>query len=297
MGQNLIALLKNDPAYQLVAADKHAANLRILSELHPEIDIIRTDLAAPGPWQDALAECDKAVFLHAQIGGLDEAEFTRNNVTATQLCLDAMKGGRATYLVHVSSSVVNSMADDFYTRSKAEQEKIVADSGLKHGVLRPTLMFGWFDRKHLGWLKRFMERAPVFPIPGHGNYTRQPLYGGDFSAIVAACLRGEITGAYNISGQERIGYINLIRRIKQVTGSRTPILTIPYWMFDLMLRTYALIDRNPPFTTHQLKALVTPDIFEVIDWPSIFGVPATPLEDALDKTFNHPDYSKITLEF
>ena len=31
-------------------------------------------------------------------------------------------------------------------------------------------MFGWFDRKHLGWLARFMTRAPVFPVPGHGRY-------------------------------------------------------------------------------------------------------------------------------
>ena len=27
-------------------------------------------------------------------------------------------------------------------------------------------MFGWFDRKHLGWLSRFMSKVPIFPIPG-----------------------------------------------------------------------------------------------------------------------------------
>ena len=55
-------------------------------------------------------------------------------------------------------------------------------------MLRPTLMFGWFDRKHLGWLARFMQRAPVFPIPGHGRYLRQPLYAGDFCDIIMACI-------------------------------------------------------------------------------------------------------------
>jgi hypothetical protein len=46
-------------------------------------------------------------------------------------------------------------------------------------------MFGWFDRKHLGWLSRFMKKVPVFPIPGHGRYMRQPLYGGrDFANII-----------------------------------------------------------------------------------------------------------------
>lgn len=297
VGQNLIASLKSDAAYQIVAADKHAANLKVLRELHPRIEVIEADLAEPGPWQQRLNACDMAVFLHAQIGGLNEAEFERNNVKATRLCLDAMRGGQTRYLVHVSSSVVNSMADDFYTRSKTAQEKIVAEAGFKHVILRPTLMFGWFDRKHVGWLKRFMERAPVFPIPGDGRYLRQPLYGGDFSAIVASCLKQEIEGAYNISGQERIDYVDLIGRVKQVTGARAQIINIPYWLFDTLLRTYAVFDGNPPFTRHQLKALVTPDIFEVIDWPAIFGVQATPLDAALDETFNHPVYSKITLEF
>ena len=83
-------------------------------------------------------------------------------------------------------------------------------------VLRPTLMFGWFDRKHLGWLARFMQRAPVFPVPGHGRYLRQPLYAGDFCAVIAACLERRLgDGAqYDITGQERIDYIDLIRTVR-----------------------------------------------------------------------------------
>jgi hypothetical protein len=42
---------------------------------------------------------------------------------------------------------------------------------------------------------------------------------------------------------------------------------------------------------------VTPDVFEEIDWPKIFGVRPTPLRDALNETFRDPKYSKIVLEF
>ena len=170
-------------------------------------------------------------------------------------------------------------------------------SGLKYIVLRPTLMFGWFDRKHLGWLARFMQRAPVFPIPGSGRYLRQPLYVGDFCDIIIAAVRREITGVYNISGQEHIHYIDLIRNVKDATGSRTRIQKVPYSVFWLLLKAYAMFDRNPPFTTKQLRALVTPDMFEVIDWPGIFGVPPTPLPRALEETFRHPVYSNVVLDF
>jgi nucleoside-diphosphate-sugar epimerase len=159
-------------------------------------------------------------------------------------------------------------------------------------------MFGWFDRKHLGWLSRFMKKAPVFPVPGNGRFLRQPLYAGDFCDIIRVCLdERRDGGVYNISGQEKIDYIDLIRLVRDASGARTPIVKIPYHAFWLMLWAYGLIDRNPPFTTKQLEALVTPDEFAAIDWPGIFGVRATPLAEAMHETFAHPRYSSIVLEF
>lgn len=297
VGQNLVPRLKASGRYRITAIDKHAANVAVLRRLHPDIEVIEADMAEPGAWETAVEAADALVMLQAQIGGLDPEPFRRNNIASTELALAAAKRGKCGYLVHISSSVVNSAAVDLYTESKKAQEAVVAASGMKHVILRPTLMFGWFDRKHVGWLRRFMDKAPVFPVPGDGKFLRQPLYGGDFAAICAACLEGEIEGAYNISGLEKIDYIDLIRLVKSVTNSKTPIVTIPFWLFGALLRTYAVFDRNPPFTVAQLKALATPDVFEVIDWPGIFGVRATPLRQALEETFTDPVYSDVVLEF
>lgn len=297
VGQNLIAGIADRGDLQIVAIDKHPTNTAVLAKLHPGIEVIEADLAQPGTWTGAFKGADAVIQLHAQIGGLDPEEFEANNVRATRLVLDAMKAETVPYLVHVSSSVVNSKAVDFYTESKKAQEKLVVESGIPNAILRPTLMYGWFDRKHLGWLARFMKKAPVFPIPGNGKYMRQPLYGGDFSDIVLACLDGRREGAWNISGQEKIDYVDLIKAVRRASGAKTPIVHIPYSAFWMLLRVYAVFDRDPPFTTKQLEALVTPDSFEVIDWPSIFGVRATPLDDALAITFNDPRYSGVVLDF
>lgn len=297
VGQNLIAQLARTGDFELVAADKHAQNVAILRGLHPTIQVLEVDLAEPGDWQRLAADSDAIVMLQAQIGGLQPDAFERNNITATAHVLEAARGGRKPFLIHVSSSVVNSTAHDLYTESKKRQEALVSASGLAHVILRPTLMFGWFDRKHLGWLRRFMRRTPVFPIPGDGCYLRQPLYAGDFANIIAACLARRIPGAYNISGLERIDYIDLIRLIREIDGARTPIVRIPVWLFGLLLRAYAIVDRDPPFTVAQLQALTTPDVFEVIDWPGIFGVTPIPLRQALKTTFNDPAYGEIELTF
>ena len=299
IGQNLIARLKRKGGYDIVAFDKHPANTAILRSLHPDIEIVETDLAEPGDWAKALDGVEAIVIGHAQIGGLDGDEFTRNNVAATAQLLQALatRGGNCR-LVHISSSVVNSMAVDFYTETKKQQEALVLAAGYPTVVLRPTLMFGWFDRKHLGWLARFMKKAPVFPVPGNGRYLRQALYAGDFCEIIMTCLeRGVTGGAYNISGQETLDYIDLIRLVREASGATVPIVRIPYRLFQALLAFYALVSKNPPFTTKQLAALVIPETFEVIDWPGIFGVRATPLRDAMMETFRDPTYSSITLEF
>lgn len=298
VGQNLVARLKTRGYANIIVLDKHQHNLAMLQKFHPDITTEHADLAEPGEWQRHFEGADAVVMLQAQIGGLNYDEFGRNNVEATRLILDAMKTYKVPYLVHISSSVVESAADDFYTNSKKEQERIVLESGISCPILRPTLMFGWFDRKHLGWLSRFMQKVPVFPIPGHGRYMRQPLYVGDFCNIIISCIENRVQdGIYNISGHEKVDYIDIIREIKRATRSRTPIMRIPYGLFYALLWTWGLFDRNPPFTTQQLAALTAEDEFEVIDWPGIFGVPYTPFRQAVDETFNDPRYSSVALEF
>ena len=298
VGQNLVVRLKAKGYRNLVVIDKHAANLETLANLHPEVESILADLSVPGPWQDYLSAADVVVLLQAQIGGNEMAEFEHNNIDSTRLILEAIRDGANPYLVHVSSSVVESVADDYYASTKRAQEKLVLDSGIKCPVLRPTLMYGWFDRKHLGWLSRFMNRVPVFPVPGNGRFMRQPLYVGDFCNIIISCMENRLPdGIYNISGHEKVDYIDMIRKIRQATGSRTWILHIPYRLFYFLLSVWGLFDRDPPFTTQQLEALCADDEFEVIDWPAIFGVPYTPFDSAIEETFKHPSYSHIVLEF
>ncbi len=298
VGQNLVVRLKSHGYKQLVVLDKHRANLEVLRRMHPDIVAEYADLAEPGHWQRHFAHARAVVMLQAQIGGTDYAEFERNNLTSTRNILHAIRDGQVAQLVHISSSVVESVADDFYTNTKKLQEQLVRDSGIDCPVLRPTLMFGWFDRKHLGWLSRFMQKVPVFPVPGDGRYLRQPLYVGDFCNIIISCIdSGKRGGVFNISGHEKIDYIDIIRDIRRAIGARTMIVKIPFGLFYFLLWLWSRFDRNPPFTTQQLKALVARDEFEVIDWPDIFGVRCTPFAAAIEETFSHPVYSRVILEF
>jgi nucleoside-diphosphate-sugar epimerase len=299
VGQNLVVRLKQQGYTDIIAIDKHPSNTATLRRLHPDITVLEEDLAEDGEWQNTFEHSRAVIINQAQIGGLFYEDFARNNITATKKILETIQRQAVPpFIIHISSSVVNSKAVDFYTETKKAQEELVVSSGLPCTVFRPTLMFGWFDRKHLGWLKRFMEKVPAFPVPGNGAYIRQPLYVGDFCKIIIASIDGRYAGRiFDISGLEEITYIDIIREIKSTTKAKTRIVKIPYGVFWLLLKAYSLFDSNPPFTTKQLEALVIRESFPVIDWPAIFGISPTEFRQAVMETFLNPTYSNVVLDF
>ncbi|MFN9677821.1 MAG: NAD-dependent epimerase/dehydratase family protein [bacterium] len=297
VGQNLVLLLREGGYRNLVAIDKQSTNLRLSTELNPDIRVVEADLAQSDTWEKEFDGAETAVVLHAQITGKTLSLFERNNLVASDLVFKAIAAAKVPFTVHISSSVVNSVADDDYTNTKKAQEKMFLDSGLPGCVLRPTLMYGWFDPKHFGWLARFMEKVPAFPIPGHGRYMRQPLYERDFCRAILWCIENRPLGKiYDLVGNERIDYIDIIRAIRDVRGLRTPIVRIPYGLFDALLRLYALFSDKPPFTSSQLKALTAGDDFRGVDIERTFGFKPTPFAEGIRETFCHPVYSKYVVE-
>jgi nucleoside-diphosphate-sugar epimerase len=297
VGQNLVILLRELGYTNLVAVDKQKNNLALLGQLNPGVRTVLADIAEQGAWSEELNGADAVVMLHAQIGGLEPEAYVRNNVVATDRVLEVVQRFGVPYVVHISSSVVNSVADDDYTRTKKTQEQHFLASGVAGCVLRPTLMYGWFDPKHFGWLARFMEKVPVFPIPGHGRYMRQPLYNRDFCRAIAWCLEHRPQGAiYDLVGQDRIDYVDIIKSIRRVKGLKTPIVHLPTTVFASLLRVYGLFTKQPPFTAAQLKALTAGDDFKGVDIAGTFGFQPTPVEAGLRETFTHPVYAKYAVE-
>jgi nucleoside-diphosphate-sugar epimerase len=60
VGQNLIVRPKSRGDRNIVALDKHKANIAILRPLHPDITAIACDLARDEGWQAACRRCEGA---------------------------------------------------------------------------------------------------------------------------------------------------------------------------------------------------------------------------------------------
>jgi nucleoside-diphosphate-sugar epimerase len=301
VGLNLIALLQqNQPDWELLVVDKKAAAIAVGRKLFPRVTFLQEDLCEYSgvQWPTLLAGSDACVMLQAEIGNTDPSTFARNNIATTEVVLEELRRAGVPRLVHISSSVVNSVATDLYTTTKRQQEQLVREQWPGVVVLRPTLMFGWFDRKHLGWLARFLRKSPVFPIPGSGRFIRQPLYVQDFCRIIESCLlQPQLRGVYDITGLEQVSYNNLMRQLRAAVDSHSWFVHLPIALFGLLLQIWALLTRQPAFTKSQLRALTAGDRFEVIDWPAIFQVAPTPLADAIRLTYTDSRFRDLEIPY
>jgi nucleoside-diphosphate-sugar epimerase len=292
VGQNLVPLLLGE-GHAVTALDKNGENLELLARLNPGVDARRADLAEEGPWIERFAGAEAVVDLKAQITAARPEPFQRNNVQAQRWLLEACRRHGTPHLVHLSSSVVISVASDAYTESKRQAEQMVVRSGVPHTILRPPLLFGCFDAKHLGYIARLLERAPVLPVPGSGRYLRQPLYVLDLCRVILRCLDRPPTGSvHNIIGHERIDFIDLLRGIARAKGLRRLILPVPVPVFSAALKLHARLADRPAFTTEQLEALTAGDDFPVENWTEEFGVPYTAFREALKQMYASPGYAR-----
>jgi len=301
VGINLIASIKSsNPDWEIVVVDKNLNSIKVARKIFPDVNYLCEDLSLTKnqKWPFEIKDCDICIMLQAEIGGIDDKLFEINNIKTTKVILNELQKFGLTRIIHISSSVVNSKSNDLYTKTKRKQEMIVLRYFPDSIILRPTLMFGWFDRKHLGWLSNLMVSFPLFPIPGKGQFIRQPLYVGDFCSIIKSCIYDpSLKGSYNISGLEKIKYLDLMKILRKIKSSKTLFVFLPIPLFSFLLKLWAFISNKPAFTSSQLYALIAGDQFELIDWPSIFKVEKTNIEDALNLTHNDPRYSRIKIPF
>ena len=292
VGQNLIPLLVKD-FKEVVCIDKHQENLDLLKNLNPDITAVQADCSEDG-WQQHLAGADVLVTMAVQISAQDPQLFHKNSFLATKKAVDAAKKYGVNHVVHISSSVVISKAEDEYTKTKRMAEDYIIKSGVAYTILRPALIYGPFDNKHLGYLSRFLEKSPIFPVPGDGKIIRQPIYVLDVANVIAAAAKREPRDRiYDLIGNEKIFYIDLIKTIAKVKNIQRLIVPLPISVFAFLMNAHAAITRSLPFTEDQLKALVAGDVFRVFPWWDEFGVPYTPFETAWREMQGLPQYKYV----
>jgi uncharacterized protein YbjT (DUF2867 family) len=292
VGQNLVLMLKERGYADIVAIDQHARNLEVLRGLVPEAKTVVADMAQPGPWEELFDPGTLVFVLHAHITGKHPGAVRarQHRGHAAHAGGDPRRGAK--YLVHVSSSVVISVADDDYTAPSGARRRWC---GLGPAALRAAA------HAHVRLVRSQAPRLalalhgadPVVPDPGDGRFMRQPLYIRDFCrALVwagentpAAGLRRGRRHAHRLRGhhpahQEGEGPADLDRAHSRWASSR---------------RCCALRALQPQAAVHRrpARALAAGDDFKGVDTEARSASARRPSRTRCARATAIPRYSHV----
>ena len=283
VGSHLVPTLL-DKNYEVTALIRKSSEKPRLPKV---VSWVIADLSKKGSWQAKLEGHDILIHLASEISSKIREAFEKNNVVATKNLIEAAKKARIKKIIHFSSAAVESIRRDWYADTKKEQEKIIANSKINHIILRPSMMYGPGDNKNIGWLIKIFKKLPIIPLPGGGNFGRQPVYVDDICKIVIKLIeRNYKNRIFEIHGYR---YIPMSKMVKVITKNLTqfkPSVHVPLFFLFTFFAMAEKILPDPKFTTDQIRSLVSGEKFKGDKWWETFGIIPTSFEKGVKSMIN-----------
>ncbi len=278
VGSHLVPLLLKN-GYSVTALVSNGGEAQ---RVNPHCNIITADLAVKGDWQSKIPAGSIIVHLAAEIAAKTEEPFMRNNTQATKNLVEAAKKTKAKKIILFSSAAVTSIRLDWYAKTKKQQEEIIASSQIPHTIIRPSMIYGPQDTKNIGWLISMVKKLPIIPLPGGGNFGRQPIYVEDICKIVLKLIsKNYPKEVYEIHGAQYVTMKAMVKIIKNALGLKKPTIVVPLFVLESAIWVWGMVLPNPKFTTDQIKSLTNGEKFKGDKWWLIFGVTPTKFDEGV----------------
>ncbi len=246
---------------------------RHASGLEREAEQVEGDVTRLESFEQAASGCDAVINLVGIIREFRSRDITfeRLHVQATANMLAAAhKAGIRRYL-QMSALGTRPDAISDYHKTKFRAEELVRSSGLDWTILRPSIIYGPKD-SFINLLADHLRLAPVMPVMGDGRYRLQPIHADDVARCFALALeKPETVGqCYELCGNDRISYLELLDAIAAALGKSPPIK--PHAPLGLMKLIIPLMQNLPqfPLTMDQLQMLLEENICDG-GWKLTFG--------------------------
>ena len=146
--------------------------------------------------------------------------------------------------IYLSGAGAGAGRPEPWFRAKEMAEAAIRESGLEHGILRPSWIFGPRDHS-MNRFVAFCRTLPVIPVIGNGKTPVYPIHVGDVArAVVELVHRPDATEKVLDVGGDRMTMDSVIRTIQDVLRRRRPLVHHPVPLMKLLVRPMALLP-NP----------------------------------------------------
>ncbi|MGH7820003.1 MAG: NAD-dependent epimerase/dehydratase family protein [Candidatus Binatia bacterium] len=245
----------HDAIYCLTRSGALPAGLRPSTSLRP----VRGTLRDAGSYSEALGASDIVVHLAAATAKARREEHFAVNAEGTRALLEQCRRSGTKRLLHVSTIAVR-FADKSsypYAQSKELAERAVQTSGLRHVIVRPTIVIGKGGGAWRGIST--LARSPVLVVFGDGTARVQPIHVDD---LVRCLLHVVSEGRFadevlELGGPEEATFEGFLKDVHRALRGREPRRALRLPVGPLM-KVLAALERPfaplLPITAGQLAA-------------------------------------------
>ena len=166
---------------------------------------------------------------------------------------------------------------------RIQAEETIQQSNLLYTILRPTMIYGTSQDRNISRLIRYVQRYPVLPVLGSGEYLLQPVYVQDVAKALVQAIANEETvrQSYNIPGQTVVTFNDLVNTVARLLGRRLALVHLPSSPCIWGLTAAESLSIGLPIKAEQIKRLNEDKSFAAEPAAQAFGYAPCPLEDGL----------------
>ncbi|RJQ53950.1 MAG: NAD-dependent epimerase/dehydratase family protein [Nitrospiraceae bacterium] len=168
---------------------------------------------------------------------------------------------------------------------RRQAEDYIRASGLNWTILRPTMIYGAPDDRNMIRFIGFIDRSPLVPIFGSGEYLQQPVHVEDVAKAVVAVLFNDdaIKKEFNISGKYPHSYNEMIDLAAKALGKRVLKVHIPFRPSLLAFKFYEKLAARPLVKSEQIMRLNEDKDFDHSAAGNVFGFDPVSFEEGIIK--------------
>jgi NADH dehydrogenase len=242
----------------------------------PTIEVEEADINDPAVLDRLTRRTGTVINLVGILNEAGAATFEQAHVELARKIVGACKVAGITRLVQMSALRADRNGPSRYLRSKGEAEEIVASSGLRWTIFRPSVVFGREDSL-LNLFAKLQALLPLIPL-GAAAAKFQPVYVGDVARAFVHSLRDEATVGqrYDLCGAKVYSLAELVRYVGELTGHSRPIVPLGGALANLQ----AGVLEHLPGRLMSRDNLASMQVDNVCagPFPAVFGFTPTPLE-------------------
>ena len=175
-------------------------------------------------------------------------------VEHTKVMFEAAKAAGVRRIVHISITNPDPKSDLPYFRGKGQLEDALRNLGLSYAILRPTVLYSVEDilLNNIAWTVR---KFPLVPLPGNGKYGIQPVFVEDLAKLAVAHSQGSQNIETDAVGPEVFTYAEMVKLIREKTGSHCWITPSPKALTYLAGRVLGWMLKDIVLTNDEIKGL------------------------------------------